>query len=663
MSAAMVVIPGIDVQARAPRHRWAVRLASGWLPLLTISFILLGAVFRVNDSTSVIPQVVWWIGLVIVGAPVLANTINEVSSGRFAVDLVASLAILLALILVEPLAGLVIVLMQTGGEALERYAGRKASDAVRELEEAAPRVAHRITGVQIADVSAEDVRVGDLLLIRPGELIPCDGIVVSGRSHVDVAKITGEPLPIPAEAGTRLMSGSSNQEGPVRMEALAPASESQYARIVDLVRSAQASKAPLQRLADKYGVWFTPLTLIVCVIAYLASGDPVRILAILVVATPCPLILATPVAIIGGINSAAKRQIILRNGTALENLGEVSVAVFDKTGTITVGRPGVRRVIRTGSLTGPEVLRLAAAVERVSSHLLALTLVQAAEREGHVVPDARDVHEEPGRGVTGHVENSLVTVGAASFAIETYPEVGAQLNALADAGVGLRAFVVIDGRLSGIVEYADEVRPGIRDFLDALKTLGVKRFLLLSGDQVSNVRAVADEVGISEAAGDLLPEQKVSVVRDLIEAGAHVMMIGDGTNDAPALSTATVGVALASQGGGITAEAADVVILADEVSRVAEAISISRRTMRIARQCIWFGLGLSAAAGALAAWGRIAPVPGALLQEGIDLAVILNALRASRQPRSPAEVRYADDRLKRPAIRAKSEHREPHLIF
>ena len=663
MSAAGVASPGTGVQKPAVRPLWQVRLASSWLPLLTLAFILLGALFRVNNSTSLVAPIAWWIGLVIVGAPVVANTIGEVSSGRFAVDLVASLAILLALILWEPLAGLVIVLMQTGGEALERYAGRKASDAVRELEEAAPRIAHRITGSEIVDAAAEDVSVGDLLLIRPGELIPCDGIVISGRSHVDVAKLTGEPLPILAESGTHLMSGSSNQEGPIRMEALAPARESQYARIVELVRSAQASKAPLRRLADQYGVWFTPLTLIVCVIAYLASGDPVRILAILVVATPCPLILATPVAIIGGINSAAKRQIIMRNGTALENLGQVSVAVFDKTGTITVGRPGVRRVIPTGALARSEVLRLAAAVERVSSHLLARTLVQAAEKEGAVLPDAGDVREEPGRGVTGRVENSVVTVGAASFAIATYPAVGPQLDALTDAGVGLRAFVVVNGQLAGIVEYADEVRPGIPDFLRALKTLGVKRFLLLSGDQVSNVRAVADEVGIGEAAGDLLPEQKVNVVRDLIETGAQVMMIGDGTNDAPALSTATVGVALASQGGGITAEAADVVILADDVSRVAEAISISRATMRIARQCIWFGLGLSAVAGAFAAWGRIAPVPGALLQEGIDLAVILNALRASRQSWILREGRRADTRLTRPATRPEVEHHQPHLIF
>ncbi len=615
---------------RAFRPAWRSWLRAGWLPLLTIVFIALGALVLAGDTSPVPPAVVWWVGLFVVGTPLVLQTAREVASGRFAVDLVATLAILLALVLWEPLAGLVIVLMQSGGEALERYAERKATDAVRALEDAAPRIAHRIVGKSVEDVEAGDVRVGDLLLIRPGELIPCDSIVISGRSHLDVAKLIGEPLPVTAEHGSRLMSGSLNQESPLEIEALAPASESQYARIVELVRSAQASKAPLQRLADRYGVWFTPLTLAVCLVAYAMSGDPVRILAILVVATPCPLLLAAPVAMIGGINSAAKRQIIIRNGTALEHLGQVTTAVFDKTGTVTVGRPKVRRVIPTASLPTSEILRLAAAVERGSSHLLARTLVEAAERDNVALATAAEVHEHSGRGATGMVEGHSVTVGAATYVIDRHSGVSEQLKAVTDPGEGLRAYIAIDGRLSGIVEYADSVRPGIPNLLVALRGLGVKRALLLSGDQYSNVRAVADEIGISEAAGDLLPEQKVNVIRDLVKAGGYVAMIGDGTNDAPALSTATVGIALASQGGGITAEAADVVILVDDLSRVAEGVRISQRTMRIARQSIWFGLGLSAGAAGIAALGGIAPVQGAVLQEIIDVAVILNALRASK---------------------------------
>ncbi|HYN80006.1 MAG TPA: heavy metal translocating P-type ATPase [Gemmatimonadaceae bacterium] len=631
-----------------PRRAWQSWLRAGWLPFVTIAFVALGTLVVIGDASPAAAEVVWWLGLLIVGTPLVLQTAREVASGRFAVDLVATLAILLALILWQPLAGLVIVLMQSGGEALERYAERKATDAVRALEDAAPRLAHRISGRSVDDIEAGDVRVGDLLLIRPGELIPCDGIVITGRSHIDVAKLTGEPLPVTVVHGSRVMSGSLNQESPLEIEALAPASESQYARIVELVRSAQASKAPLQRLADRYGVWFTPLTLVVCLVAYAISGDPVRILAILVVATPCPLLLAVPVAMIGGINSAARRQIIIRNGTALENLGQLTTAVFDKTGTVTVGRPQVRRVIRIGSLPDSTILRLSGAVERGSSHLLARTLVEAAEQAYGPLPLATDVHEDAGRGVNGLVEGHAVTVGAASYALDRYPVVRAALDSLNDQGEGLRAYVVVDGRLSGIIEYADRVRPGIPDLLSALRRLGVKRALLLSGDQYSNVRSVADEIGIREAAGDLLPEQKVNVVRDLVKAGERVAMIGDGTNDAPALSTATVGIALASQGGGITAEAADVVILVDDISRVAESVRISQRTMRIARQSIWFGLGLSAGAAAIAALGGITPVQGALLQEVIDVAVILNALRASKPLESAEAISTRPVRPMRP---------------
>jgi heavy metal translocating P-type ATPase len=539
--------------------------------------------------------------------------------------------------------------MQSGGESLERYAGRKASDAVRELEAAAPRIAHRMLNGSTEDVAVDEVEVGDLLLILPGDLVPCDGFVTGGRSHVDASKLTGEPIPISVVTGVRLMSGSINLEGPLELEVLAPAGESQYARIVELVRSAQASKAPLQRLADRYGLWFTPLTLTVCAVAYVFTHDPVRVLAILVVATPCPLLLAAPVAFIGGINAAARRHVIMRNGAALEHLASVSAVVFDKTGTVTLGRPVVRRVIAAGLLRASDVLRLAGAVERGSSHLLARTLVEAAEETVGQVPAARDVREEAGHGVSGIVEGHAVAVGAASYASDHAPLFDSELRALSDSGEGLRAYVTVDSRLAGIVEYNDAIRADIVDLLADLRSLGLTRTLLLSGDQSANVNAVAQHLGIREAAGDLLPQQKVMVVRDLVDAGEHVLMIGDGTNDAPALSAATVGIALASQSGGITAEAADVVILADDLLRISEAIQISRRTMRIARQSIWVGLGLSATAAGFAAAGLIAPTPGALLQEAIDLAVIVNALRATALPamirtdtadsRSPGRVR------------------------
>jgi heavy metal translocating P-type ATPase len=573
---------------------------------------------------------VWEAGLIVTGAPVVWRTVRGIFAGRLAADVVATLAIVGAALLLLPLAGLIVVIMQTGGEALERYAEGRASFAVRELEAAAPRFAHRIRDGDTEDISVGEIVVGDQLLVRPGEMLPCDAEVTSGRSHVDVSRITGEPVPVSASPGTRLLSGSLNGEALLTVRAVALASESQYARIVDLVRSAQSSKAPLQRLADRYAVWFTPVTLAVCVVAYVASGDLVRVLAVLVVATPCPLILATPVAILGGINRAARRQIIIRNGTALEQLGQVTTAVFDKTGTLTIGHPEVSHVVARAGFDEHALLRLAAGVEQGSSHQLARTVVDAARAGELEIPEPRWVREDPGRGVIGDVDGHTVAVGARSFVLEQAAHADGNVEALASAVTGLRAFVAVDGDVTGAIGFADQTRAELGRSIEQLTRLGVRRTLVVSGDRAENVRAAAEQAGVSDVYGDLLPQDKVAIVRALMADGETVMMVGDGTNDAPALSTAHVGVALAAHGGGIVAEAAGVVLLADDLSRVPDAIAIGRRTMRIARQSIWVGLGLSAVGMVFAALGALPPVAGAVVQEGIDLAVILNALRTSR---------------------------------
>jgi heavy metal translocating P-type ATPase len=581
---------------------------------------------------------VWTAGLLLTGLPVVWRTVRGMASGRFAADLVAMLAIVAAVALQQPLPGLIVVLMQTGGEALERYAEGRASEAVRELEAAAPRLAHRIGTDGVEDVAADAVAVGDRLLIRPGEMVPCDGLVTEGRSHVDVSRLTGEPVPVTAVPGLALRSGSLNLESPLTLRATALARESQYARIVELVRTAQASKSPLQRLADRYAVYFTPVTLLVCAAAWLLSGDPDRVLAVLVVATPCPLILATPVAIIGGINRAARHGIIFRHGTALEQLGGVRIAVFDKTGTLTIGRPRVSRVLADSGLDAGELLRLAAGVEQGSGHLLARTVVEEARARGVMPADGSEVVESAGQGVTGLADGRRVTVGGWSYVLAQNPGAETALRAVlaGEPPSQLRAYVSVDGRGAGVIEYADRLRPELAGFLDRLGKLGVRRTVLLSGDDQANVNAVAAAMGIAEGHGDLLPEAKVAYVRRLVKSGEKVLMVGDGTNDAPALSSATVGIALASGGGGITAEAADAVILADDPTRVADAIAISRRTLHLARQSIWAGLGLSGAAMVAASLGYIPPTIGALLQEGIDVAVSLNALRAAGAPAAEA---------------------------
>lgn len=579
---------------------------------------------------------IWLIALIVTGAVVVIRTVRGALHGHWASDVVATLAIVTAAGMNQPLAGLIVVVMQTGGEALERYAEGRASRAVQQLEADRPKSAHILRNGEIVDIRADEVVVGDTVIVRPAELIPCDGIVIEGASELDTSMLTGESIPRPIQPGFPVSSGSINGDRLFSMRATAIAEASQYERIVQLVRSALQTKAPFQRIADRYAVWFTPITLVVAVAAAVASGDYQRFLAVLVVATPCPLILAPPIAIIGGINRAAKRQIIVRNGAAVERLAEANVAVLDKTGTLTVGKPMVRDVVPSPSFSRADVLRLAGAVEQGAGHLLARTLVDAAKAENDTLPPVRDVAETPGSGVAGRVGDDLVAVGSHNF-------VRAQLTAesedavAADSSVGLKAYVAINGRFAGVVVYDEQLRTDVGVVLKELETLGIKRTLLLSGDHGDNAKAIAATLGIREVRGDMTPADKVAVVTELTSAGNRVLMVGDGTNDAPALSAATVGIALAGHGGGVTAEAADLVILVDELNRVPIAIRIARRSMSIAKQCIWAGLGLSGIAMVFAAAGKITPIPGALLQEVIDIAVILNALRASAGPRAASQ--------------------------
>ncbi len=615
----------------SPRPSAGITSAGTWLRFGTaLLFLLVGIVLRLAVGEPALGSTVWRWGLGLVGSVLVARTLLGMLKGEFAADIVAAFSITGAFVLNQPFAGLVIVVMQTGGEALEQMAAGRASRAVRDLEAAAPRAAHRLEGRQTTDITVEAIAIGDRLLVRPGEMIPCDAKVEEGHSHVDTATLTGEPIPMSAGPGTALMSGALNLDGPLTVRATALAAESQYSKIVELVRDAQGSKAPIQRLADRYAVWFTPVTIVACLATWLVTKDPVRLLAVLVVATPCPLLLAVPVAMIAGLNSAARKHLIIRNGGALETLSRVGVAVFDKTGTLTIGKPRVVNTVVAPGFDRDTVLQLAAAVEHGSGHLLARTMVDAAALAKLEPRDATEMVETPGAGITGRVDGKQVTVGSLSYLLASHPDTGGAFAGLHDGEAGLRAYIAIDGRAAGFVEYADILRPGMRAFIFRLRGLGVKRILLLSGDSMPNVLSVATAVGIDEARGDLLPSDKLATVESLMRSGLVTMMVGDGTNDAPALSSASVGVALASGGSGISAEAADVVILGDDPVRIAEGIEIARRTMRIARQSIWGGLGLSAIGMVFASVGLLPPAVGALAQEAIDVAVILNALRAAR---------------------------------
>ena len=604
------------------------------IPVAATLAIALGGVVALFPGGYQTADRIWITGLILCGAPVVYNTIRGLVHGKFAADVIASMTVMASLALGHPVVGLVIVVMQTGGEALERYAEGRATDALRALQDGTPHRARRITGNgTVEEIDVEAVSVGDHILVRPGEMVPCDGEVMDGTSHVDSSTLTGEPLPIRAEKGSHVLSGSINVESPLVIRAVLIPEESQFARIVALVREAQASKAPLQRVADRFAVWFTPATIGVCIVAYAVSRDWDRVLAVLAVATPCPLILATPVAILGGMNRSAGRQILVRSGGALEALARTTAVLFDKTGTITIGKPKVSRIIAVNGIPESRILELASAVEHGSGHLLARTLVEEAENRGARVLRASAITEAPGRGVEGQVDGARVAVGARSFIAERFPSTQQMIQRVdSSSDASLRAYVAVDGKLSGIVEYADKIRIGIPDLVASLRKSGVRHVMLLSGDRSENARSIAGRVGISEAEGDMLPGDKVEVVKRLVDSGESVVMIGDGTNDAPALGTATVGVALASHGRGIATEAADVILLADDPARVLDAIDISRRTMRIARQSIWFGLAVSIVGMIFAAAGRLAPIAGAAVQEAVDLAVIINALRASRPP-------------------------------
>jgi heavy metal translocating P-type ATPase len=595
---------------------------------LTLAALVAGAVARFSGN-PLAGHRIWLIGVVVLGAPLVFRTIWDAAHGHFATDVVATLSIVGAVALQQPLAGLVIVLMQTTGEALEQYAEGRASAAVRALEAAAPRTAHVLREGAAVDVPATAVAVGDRLLIRPGDLVPCDGVVIRGESELDTSKLTGEAAPLRATAETIVMSGMANGFGSFEMRATALADESQYARIVQFVRTAQASKAPLQRLADKYAVWFTPITIALVALTVALTGDWLRGLAIMVVATPCPLILATPVAIIGGINRAARRQVIVRHGGALERLSQIDTAVLDKTGTVTIGQPRLGDVDVAPGYDRDTVLRYAAAVEEHASHSLARVLVDAVREMGLDVPPSTEHRESPGQGIAGTVDGHSVVVGARRFVRAAAASAAELEQVLSNKNAGMRALVAIDGQIAAVIEFADEIRPELSATLARLRAIGVDRVALYSGDHTPIALEVASRLGIPDARGDLLPADKAFLVKTLRDAGNVVMMIGDGINDAPALTAADVGVALASQGGGITAEAADVIVLADTLDRIADAIAIARRTMHVARQSIWAGLGISGVLMIVAAFGGIPPVVGAALQELVDVAVIVNALRAS----------------------------------
>ena len=621
------------------------------IPAIAIIGLIVGTVVHYIFNDEETGQWIWFITLVIGGAPIVFETIKEMLHGRFASDIVAMLAISTAIITNEAFPGVIIVIMQSGGKALEDYAFRKATTSLDELMTRSPKIAHRkINDKEIEEVDVERIRIGDQLVIRPGDLVPVDGTIVSGNAQIDESSLTGEPLSKIKHIGEEVFSGTINTGNIFEIKAKRISEESQYSKIVKLVKKAREEKAPIQRLADKYAVWFTPITLAMCGFGWLLTQNVQTILSVLVVATPCPLIFATPVAIIGGIDKAAKQSIIVKSGSAIEQISRADAIVFDKTGTITYGVPLVEDIIlldnfkknqngRNINYSKDDILFKAASLEQMSSHPSAQSITRAGKEKFNSFPLPTSFHESSGLGVEGYVTGEHIMVGSYNY-IESQFNTNTNYDTINSNRDLLKtitdfqkrgkmvALVNINGTNAGIITFTDKIRDGVATMIQDLKKKGMKETIMLTGDSLDNAKSIANQIGVDNYKYDLLPEDKVNEVKKLREKFKDIIMIGDGINDAPALATATVGIAMGAKGTAISAEAADVVLLVDDVTKVSDVIHIGKETIKVAKQSIFFGMGISFLLMIFASFGLILPSVGALFQEALDIGVILNALRA-----------------------------------
>ncbi|WP_173923638.1 heavy metal translocating P-type ATPase [Agromyces sp. Marseille-P2726] len=607
---------------------------------LTLGLGLLGIVLWLAGAE---PAVQWIFSgyALAVAAWQAVGMVRDIIRGHWGLDVLAVTAIVATVLVGEYVAALIVVLMLTGGEALEDYASRRAKRELDALLTRAPQSAHRIDGDEIVDVRADEVRPGDVLLVRPSEIVPVDAILSSDEGAFDESSITGESVPVEKRTGDEVLSGSVNGPVAVEVRATAPAAESQYQQIVALVAEAAESKAPVVRLADRYAVPFTVFSLALAGIAWWLSGDPVRFAEVLVLATPCPLLIAAPVAFIGGMSRAARNGFIVKGGGVLEQLSAAKTAVFDKTGTLTRGHPELIEIRTEPGFSEDEVLQLVASAEQYSSHVLATSMIEAARSRGLRPSEADRASEHATNGERATIGGRDVVVGKFGFVAEH-----ARDAARTAIGPGeLAVYVGIDGRFAGALLASDQVRDNAAATLERLRGLGVRDTMMLTGDAQATADHIAAELGITRVRAEALPADKVHEVASI--TSRPVIMVGDGVNDAPVLAAADVGIAMGAKGATAASESADAVILVDDISGAAKAVEIGRDTVRIALQSIWLGIIVSVGLMIVAAFGVIPATAGALLQEVVDLVTILAALRAiggrrdGRQPARSATARVS----------------------
>jgi heavy metal translocating P-type ATPase len=597
--------------------------------LAALSALGLAAGFAVGFAgAGVWSSAIWTAVTIPVLLALIAEIVTSLPRGDLGLDIVAALSMTAALAVGESLAAAIVALMYAGGQSLESYAERAARREMTALLSRVPRTALRHREDQLEEVPLDQIRPGDRLLVRQGDVVPVDGMVAEGVAVLDQSALTGESLPVQRRSGEAVLSGSTNAGDAFDLTASRLAADSTYAGVIRLVEAAQASRAPMSRLADRYAILFLAVTVLLAGAAWALTGDPVRAVAVLVVATPCPLILAVPVAIVAGLSRAAKLGILIKGGKAIETLARVRALVIDKTGTLTLGQARLLEVRTANGAAPDEVLRIAASLDQASKHIIAQTIVAEARSRGLALAVPAEVAETPGEGIEGRIDGRPAVVGGLKFVAGKFGSAVWSLAANRPPGAVASA-VALDGKIVGLLILSDELRAGTEELLHALRGLGIERIVLATGDRHEVAHYLSAGLSLDLVRSELTPDQKILVVLSERKNGP-VMMIGDGVNDAPALAAADIGLAMGAKGAAASAEAADVVLLVDQLDRVLPAIRIARRSRFIALQSVVAGMGLSILAMVAAALGHITPVEGALLQEIIDVAVIFNALRALR---------------------------------
>ncbi len=596
------------------------------LLVIALAGLVTGLGLHFSGRTD-LAQTVWFAGVVPVLAALVIEILRSLARGEVGLDIVAALSMSAALTFGETLAAAVVAVMYSGGTFLESFAEGRARREMRDLLSRVPRMASRHRNGGLEEVALDAIAPGDRLLIRQGDVVPVDGRIASATAFVDTSALTGESLPVRLDRGADAMSGSTNAGDAFDLTATREAKDSTYAGIVRLVEAAQASKAPMARLADRWSLGFLAVTVAIALAAWWFTGDPIRAVAVLVVATPCPLILAVPVALVAGLSRAAHFGVLVKGAKPLEAMARIRTLILDKTGTLTDGRPQIVSIDSHDGMGADDILRHAAALDQASKHPVAQAIVAAARDRGLTLPIPEDVAEIPGEGVIGVIDGRQVIVGGDSFVAGRVGRLSGDHPELAAGSVMVA--VAVDGRLAGHLVMSDPLREGAGEMLASLRRQGVARILLATGDRAEVAARVTEGLDLDGIRAGLTPDEKVLLVLTEHKNGP-VMMVGDGVNDAPALAAADVGVAMGARGAAASAEAADVVLLVDRVDRIAPGIEIARRSRRIALQSVVAGIGLSVLGMIAAAYGYLTPVQGALLQEAIDVAVILNALRALR---------------------------------